>query len=199
MHCRIIFSLNADERGLFKEHIKILDKKIYPGLTKLNWASKGISDFYISDCRLTANKIQAKVDDYKSANLTIASNCVEISQLALVDIDPRKIYEDLEFGECQVKILSIGHGNLRAKVILKKWYPYLLTSDYMSTETWIYYGQLKNYLSSPSRNLFFILLSIKISLFPNLFHYSLWNLCPRILAIDVLTPISIFEGWLKSS
>lgn len=104
---RIIFSLNADERGLFKERIKVLDKKIYPGLTKLTWASKGISDFYISECRTAANKIQAKIDDYKSANMRIARSCVEISQLALVDIDPRKIYENLEFGDFQVRCLNI--------------------------------------------------------------------------------------------
>lgn len=54
---RIIAALSVEERGLFKERIKSLDKKIHPGLTKLNWAAKGISDYFINDCRVFAGKV----------------------------------------------------------------------------------------------------------------------------------------------
>ncbi len=40
---RIVAALSQEERGLFRERIRFLDKKIHPGLTKLTWASKGIS------------------------------------------------------------------------------------------------------------------------------------------------------------
>jgi len=48
---RIIGKLSADERGLFRERIRFLDKKVQPGLLKLTWSSKGISEYYVADCR----------------------------------------------------------------------------------------------------------------------------------------------------
>jgi hypothetical protein len=54
---RIIAALSSEERGLFKEQIRYLDKKIHPGLTKLTWASKGISDYFIGECRGHARKV----------------------------------------------------------------------------------------------------------------------------------------------
>lgn len=54
---RIIAALSLEERGLFRERIRSLDKKIHPGLTKLTWASKGISDFFVNECRKDASKV----------------------------------------------------------------------------------------------------------------------------------------------
>lgn len=99
---RIIDSLNQNERGLFKERIKYLDKKISPGLSKLTWNSKGTTDTFITDCRNTAEKIQRKIDCFKADNLKIATSCVQISEMLLTDIDSRKIYKELEFGTHQV-------------------------------------------------------------------------------------------------
>ncbi|XP_036369342.1 dynein heavy chain 2, axonemal-like [Octopus sinensis] len=98
---RIINSLNQNERGLFKERIKFLDKKISPGLSKLTWNSKGTTDSFITDCRNTAEKIQQKIDCFKADNLKIAMSCVQISEMLLTDIDSRKIYKELEFGDHQ--------------------------------------------------------------------------------------------------
>ncbi|XP_021360073.1 dynein heavy chain 2, axonemal-like isoform X4 [Mizuhopecten yessoensis] len=98
---RIIAALSVEERGLFKERIRFLDKKIHPGLTKLTWASKGISDFFVTDCRINASKIQVVVDDYKNANMDISKQCVQISDMLLISIDPRKVYKNLEFDEEQ--------------------------------------------------------------------------------------------------
>ncbi|XP_066267393.1 dynein axonemal heavy chain 2-like isoform X1 [Branchiostoma lanceolatum] len=100
---RIIAALSTEERGLFRERIRFLDKKIHPGLTKLTWASKGISDFFVQECRTHAGKIQSIVDDYKAANLTISRNCVRISEMLLVKIDGKRVYEDLAFEDDQVR------------------------------------------------------------------------------------------------
>eukprot|EP00106_Octopus_bimaculoides_P014248 XP_014781690.1 PREDICTED: dynein heavy chain 2, axonemal-like [Octopus bimaculoides] len=98
---RIINSLNQNERGLFKERIKFLDKKISPGLSKLTWNSKGTTDSFITECRNTAEKIQLKIDCFKADNLKIAMSCVQISEMLLTDIDSRKVYKELEFGAHQ--------------------------------------------------------------------------------------------------
>lgn len=54
---RIVFALSAEERELFKERIRSLDKKIYPGLTKLTWVAKGVSEYFLNECRIFAGKV----------------------------------------------------------------------------------------------------------------------------------------------
>ena len=54
---RIIAALSQEERGLFKERIRFLDKKIYLGLTKLTWVSKGMAEYFINECRIFAGKV----------------------------------------------------------------------------------------------------------------------------------------------
>ncbi|XP_049338447.1 dynein axonemal heavy chain 2 [Astyanax mexicanus] len=98
---RIISALSADEVGLFRERIRFLDKKLQPGLSKLLWSSHGASNFFISECRLHASKVQLIVDEYKAANLAISKHCGEISELLLVRLDGRTVYRDLEFEEDQ--------------------------------------------------------------------------------------------------
>ncbi|PVD19154.1 hypothetical protein C0Q70_21718 [Pomacea canaliculata] len=100
---RIIAALSLEERGLFRERIRVLDKRIHPGLTKLTWASKNVSDFFVAECRLHASKIQVNVDDYKGANMQISSMCVKISEMLLVKTDSKIVYEDLKFDEDQAR------------------------------------------------------------------------------------------------
>jgi len=46
--------------------------------------------------------VQEIVDDYKNANLTISKNCKKISEMLLVKIDGKRVYDNLEFEEEQV-------------------------------------------------------------------------------------------------
>ena len=46
-------------------------------------------------------QVQAIVDDYKIANLTISRDCKRVSETLLVKIDGKRVYEDLEFEEDQ--------------------------------------------------------------------------------------------------
>ncbi|XP_074657783.1 dynein axonemal heavy chain 2-like [Tubulanus polymorphus] len=98
---RIIAALSQEERGLFRERIRFLDKKIHPGLTKLTWASKGISEYFINECRMHASKVQSIVDDYKKANADVSNYCKKISELLLVKIDSKRVYENMEFDDDQ--------------------------------------------------------------------------------------------------
>ena len=43
------------------------------------------------------------MDNYKGANMTISTNCKNVSELLLVKIDPKKVYENMEFDEDQVQ------------------------------------------------------------------------------------------------
>ena len=58
---RILQTLNMEERSLFRERIKLLDKKIQPGLTKILWSSKGAIEYFVNDCRVNASKVNFQV------------------------------------------------------------------------------------------------------------------------------------------
>uniref|UniRef100_A0ABM5EJD6 Dynein axonemal heavy chain 2 isoform X2 n=1 Tax=Pogona vitticeps TaxID=103695 RepID=A0ABM5EJD6_9SAUR len=98
---RIISMLSAEERGLFKERIRFLDRKIHPGLKKLHWSLKGASAAFISECRLHASKVQNIVNEYKAATLAIARRAQQMSEALLVRLTGKRVYNDLEFEEDQ--------------------------------------------------------------------------------------------------
>ncbi|GFR64149.1 dynein, axonemal, heavy chain 2 [Elysia marginata] len=110
---RIIAALSIEERGLFRERIRFLDKRIHPGLSKLTWASKGTVEFFINECRGHCAQAQSVVDAYKNANQNISIMCVKISELLLVKIDPKVVYEKMQFDEDQAKHREIVQRKLR--------------------------------------------------------------------------------------
>ncbi|CAH8499452.1 unnamed protein product [Schistosoma intercalatum] len=118
----IINSLNNDERALFKERIKMLDIKLIPGLTKLHWTVKGLVEMFVNDCRIQANKLQLKVDEYKLANINIKENCEEIAQTLLIKLQSNRIYENTEFDDCQSEHRKVTKEKLIAihKDIIRK-------------------------------------------------------------------------------
>ncbi|TGZ66460.1 hypothetical protein CRM22_005313 [Opisthorchis felineus] len=115
---RIMNSLNSEERALFRERIKILDKKLAPGFTKLHWTVKGLVEMFVSDVRVQASKLQGKVDDYKTANEDIKSNCEQIARTLLIRLEPNRVYENTEFDDCQsahraitkIKLFNLHEG-----------------------------------------------------------------------------------------
>lgn len=56
--------------------------------------------------------MQDIVDDYKNANLTISKNCKKISEMLLVKIDGKRVYDNLEFEEEQVMYWWTGQPGL---------------------------------------------------------------------------------------
>lgn len=54
----ILDDLSTEERRLFSDHIRRLDKRINQGLTKLTWASKGVVEFYVKDCLYNCSEVR---------------------------------------------------------------------------------------------------------------------------------------------
>ena len=106
---RIISSLEPQERALFKERIRSIDKKIRPGMVKLTWASEGILE-YVTECRLHAQRVRTLIDSYKTSNRFIARQCREMCSLLMVRLSGKKVYEDNEFQvEQQQHCASVRH------------------------------------------------------------------------------------------
>ena len=50
--------MSPEERGLFKERIKNLDKRMQHGFNKLTWAKVQAADEYISNCKRHSGELQ---------------------------------------------------------------------------------------------------------------------------------------------
>ncbi|XP_025080372.1 dynein heavy chain 2, axonemal-like isoform X3 [Pomacea canaliculata] len=83
--------------GLFREKLKFLDRRLYPGLTKLRWSSRDAIAMFITESRVHASKLQIKVDEFMDGNIQIMSLCVQISEQLLIKIEKNKLYEHLSF------------------------------------------------------------------------------------------------------
>lgn len=75
---RIIGSLSYEERGLFKERIKNLDKRIQPGFNKLTWTKAQAAEEFITTCRRHAGELQVVVDRYKSSLMQCFRLCKQV-------------------------------------------------------------------------------------------------------------------------
>ena len=98
---QIIEKLSSEEQALFRERIRFLDTKVQHGLTKLTWASKGIKDYYVADCRLHAKTLKEHVDKYMQTNERIDRLCAYASKMSMVSISLKRVYTVAEFLEAQ--------------------------------------------------------------------------------------------------
>ncbi|VDM31109.1 unnamed protein product [Hydatigera taeniaeformis] len=100
---RILSILNPEEKALFHERIKMLDKKIAPGFAKIQWPVKSMVEFFVNDSRLQICSLQGKVDGYKMANADIRDDCELIAKTLLLKLEPGRIYENDDFNQEQSK------------------------------------------------------------------------------------------------
>jgi dynein heavy chain len=99
----IIAALHADERRLFHQHIRNLDRKISPGITKYNWFNSGIKDFFVRPSCHECTKVWDYVKQFKENNRRINDVCREMSEQHLIKIEKKVVYRDSEFKDLQEK------------------------------------------------------------------------------------------------
>ncbi|XP_063992715.1 dynein axonemal heavy chain 2-like [Diachasmimorpha longicaudata] len=93
---KVIEALSSEEKILFKPLLKIQDRELRAGLSKLTWNSEFI-DTYIKGCWTHMRKLQNFLDIYKISNRAILNICEEISLMKIVDVKPNYIYTIQEF------------------------------------------------------------------------------------------------------
>ncbi|KAJ3355389.1 hypothetical protein HDU91_005673, partial [Kappamyces sp. JEL0680] len=106
--------LSPAEQLLFRERIKFLDRKVNPGLTNLNWDSKGISDFFIKECRRHLADTHKIVQEFLHCNTQIQLQCNAITQTLLWQIENKRIYDLEAFEASQMEHQSIVRKKLVA-------------------------------------------------------------------------------------
>ena len=98
----ILKQLDAKERRLFRDRIQALDRRIAPGLQKVNWtSSKAILEFFLAEATKHCHEAHKMVTSYKEAMARVRDNCATIASTSLVSILKKKVYAEGEFAEAQ--------------------------------------------------------------------------------------------------
>ena len=98
----ILTSLDAEERLLFAGRIHYLDRRISPGIHKLTWISASNQlDYFIKEARKFCKEGMTTVQYFKRSHNRIESYCRTISDMIMISIEKKKIYEHEEFKERQ--------------------------------------------------------------------------------------------------
>lgn len=50
--------MSPEERGLFRERIMFLDRKLLPGLTKITWSQTQVAEQFQLECRANISKVR---------------------------------------------------------------------------------------------------------------------------------------------
>lgn len=90
LHNKILCSLSDKERLLFKEHIKVMDRKLAPGMFRITYNDEGM-DIYIADCLKHLDELQHFVDIYKVINMVNVKLFEQISNSFILNIKIKAI------------------------------------------------------------------------------------------------------------
>lgn len=98
-------------------------------MTSLTWGSKGITDFFVKECRRHSHDVQKIVTDFISAKEKIAKICNSIAQTSLWNLEPKRIYEIEEFTQAQQICQNLVKSKLidaheEVKLILESTFEY---------------------------------------------------------------------------
>jgi dynein heavy chain len=89
----IIRDISSDERHLFIDHLRRLDRRIGPGMTKLTWQSRNMIDMYVKDCCSNCQEVHAIVKEFKETKSVIMKICKQMSTALLLRVDKNQVYE----------------------------------------------------------------------------------------------------------
>ncbi|GMH41208.1 hypothetical protein BSKO_09118 [Bryopsis sp. KO-2023] len=107
---KILMALDKEERMLFHDRIRYLDRRIMPGVTKLSWTSdKHALEFYHKEARKYCKDVDIIVSNFKVANQKIDAQCKLIAENLLINVEKKKIYSLAEFEERQ----SVHHAQVK--------------------------------------------------------------------------------------
>ncbi|KAK9823872.1 hypothetical protein WJX72_006072 [[Myrmecia] bisecta] len=104
MYNKILGALEREERRLFHDRLRYLDRRILPGVNKLVWTSpKHALDFFYKEACTYCKEADATVSDFKSANQKIDANCRLISDTLLLNVEKKRMYDHSEFAAQQAE------------------------------------------------------------------------------------------------
>lgn len=114
-------SLTPAERKIFGERLQYLEKKVGPGLNKLTWSAKQVTDIFIKDVRRVTQEVTRLVADFQQTKRLAHQICRSISATTLVALKKKTVYSQALFESDQAAhharirtVLGKFHEELRA-------------------------------------------------------------------------------------
>lgn len=99
----ILLALSPEERKLFADRIKVIDKKVALGLTKLSWVSeKTATEFFYREVRKVCREGEAYVYSFKQSCAQIDRTCRQVGDMLLLNIEKKRVYEHTAFQQQQL-------------------------------------------------------------------------------------------------
>ena len=145
----ILEVLEKDERKLFQEHIRRLDRRISPGFSKLNWTARDVTDWFVKESRRHCQDLMKIVSKFQEIKASISSKIKGISRSLLLDLQKNRVYTAEEFGEAQKQHLAKMGAFLREEVAsiiagLKTMYQFFETDPKPVQAQWANYTKRVN-------------------------------------------------------
>ena len=88
----ILGALTPTQRRLFSENLHKLDRKVAPGLSKLNWVSKGVTEVFVKDLRKHCGEVRRLVNGFHTATKLIGKCNRGVAATSLVLLKKKQIY-----------------------------------------------------------------------------------------------------------
>lgn len=104
----ILNKLSIEERKLFREHLRRLDRRVSPGFNQLNWSSADVSEWFVKDSLRQCDELSKIVDAFHESKEMLHSLCERVVSTKLIDIQKNRVYNANEFSKI--------HHDLRTKV-----------------------------------------------------------------------------------
>lgn len=99
---QVLTALDGEERRLFADRIRALDRRIMPGVTKLNWVvDKHALEFYCKEARKHCHLADNCVTGFKAGLSRIDALCKSVAEGLLIDVEKKKLYEIADFEAVQ--------------------------------------------------------------------------------------------------
>lgn len=89
----IIRDITTEERRLFVDHIRKLDRRIGQGMGKLTWQSKNMIEMYVKDCCSNCVEVHTTVKEFKECKNFVNRTGKSISSALLLRVDKNQAYE----------------------------------------------------------------------------------------------------------
>lgn len=97
----IMLMMTDQQKRLFRERIHKLDKKISPAFTNLYWSSKGVIDYFVTECRKFCLEKKKEILEFNERVAEIEDQCKRIEETLLIKIDPKTVYHESSFDKEQ--------------------------------------------------------------------------------------------------
>jgi dynein heavy chain len=97
----IVQLINQEERRLFGDHLRKLNRHLNQGLQKLTWQSKQFIDMFVRDCCHACSELQTVIKEYQDCKLGIDSCCKSLSMVSLIRINKNQVFDSVHFEKNQ--------------------------------------------------------------------------------------------------